>query len=70
MRHEKTKGFETAPELIPSEVIPETPRSILVAGDIDVSIEPDSCEEWSKSDAPCDHEPEKINNYCNKIVTY
>ena len=55
----------------PARICPDTPRSILIAGDIDVCIEGPGCETW-KPYSPCEGEiiercdikPEIIMNYC------
>ena len=69
MRHENTPG-------IPMDVLricPLTPRSILIAGDIDVCIQQQDCEEWERcKDAAgnemdcCDHEHIAFTDYCRE----
>ena len=48
------------------EICPETPRSILIAGEIDVVIQDIECEDWSPNDPACDHKKILINNYCQE----
>lgn len=55
-----------------ARICPSTPRSILVAGNIDVCIETPGCPDWGsyspcgdqKYLKPCDHAPEPIARYC------
>lgn len=42
---------------------PETPRSIFIAGDIEVNIDEPGCDDWSDRER-CLNKPEKIINYC------
>jgi hypothetical protein len=51
------------------EICPKTPRSILIAGEIDVSIQLIECEKWNPNDPPCDHKKILINNHCKKNET-
>jgi Baseplate J-like protein len=61
------------------EILPLTPRSILVAGDIDVCIVQADCPEWEHcgdyvngqmQEKPCcDHEFFPLNDYCNDVRT-
>lgn len=55
------------------KICPGTPRTILIAGDIEVCIEKPGCETWAKSYASCkenvqvvscNNKPEPIKNYC------
>jgi hypothetical protein len=48
-----------------AEVCPVTPRSILIAGDIDVTIQQIDCEAWSAIGG-CDHPKILTNNYCKE----
>ena len=61
----------------PSETLPKicpnTPRSILIAGSIEVCIDPTKCEDWAKKYEcgnneviPCATKPEIISDYCNE----
>jgi hypothetical protein len=50
-----------------NEVCPNTPRSILVAGEIDVCIGQDDCEKWDERRI-CLNQPEKIIDYCKQPV--
>jgi hypothetical protein len=61
------------PDGIQPKVCPVTPRSILIAGDIEVCILPPKCEEWDnnytcnqKPVQPCDTNAELITDYCKK----
>jgi len=47
------------------EVCPHTPRSILLAGDIDICIAPEACEAWDRQKR-CAHEPERI--FLNRLT--
>jgi len=47
------------------EICPATPRSILIACDIDVCIQLIECEEWGKADPPCNNTI-LVNNYCKE----
>jgi len=49
-------------------VCPISPRSILIATNIDVKIEQEDCERWAspKEHEPCTNSPIPIENYCNK----
>lgn len=55
------------------EIVPITPRSILIAGSIDVCIDPLDCETWcacgkdaSGNNVPCcDHKKIPVMEYCN-----
>jgi len=48
-----------------AEVCPLTPRSILVAGEIDVCIRQQDCEKWDE-DYPCKNPPIPVKDYCPK----
>lgn len=48
------------------EVLPLTPRSILVAGNIDICINQGDCAEWTEPG--CQNEPFNINNYCTEVI--
>ena len=49
MRHDTENWPEKAnPEKLLKAICPKTPRSILVAGDIDICIPEDQCEKWEK----------------------
>ena len=52
-----------APLLQP--VCPKTPRSILIAGDIDVCIQQKDCDKWQQRE-PCDHTKVLLADYCKK----
>ncbi len=61
------------PDGLLPKVCPDTPRSILIAGDIEVCIIPAECEDWGEySDCygkpvqPCDTKPHNISDYCKK----
>lgn len=61
-----------APDVQHTKVCPHTPRSILIAGDIEVCIDEASCEHWGPYQqceeegpvAPCAAAPEKIIELC------
>lgn len=70
MKHE----FPGSPEVI-DRVCPKTPRSILIAGDIDICIPGNECEEWQtcKSDQGlpvdcCKNPKVPIADYCPGII--
>lgn len=44
-------------------IVPSTPRSILIAGNIDVCIKQGDCEDWS--DKSCESKPIQLFDYCN-----
>ncbi len=50
-----------------NEVCPNTPRSILVAGEIDVCIGQNDCDKWDER-VVCLNQPEKIIDYCKQPV--
>ena len=46
----------------PMEICPATPRSILIAGDVEVCVMPnDSCEQWGEGDC---NDAVQLNDYC------
>jgi hypothetical protein len=45
------------------QVCPKTPRSILIAGEIDVCIKQNDCEEWNREGA-CENKHEPVVDYC------
>lgn len=63
-----------APDNYNPKICPDTPRSILIAGDIEVCIVEPYCETWSTTYMDCndnvvnacDTKPELISNYCKK----
>lgn len=59
MRHESLDSFEADESKSPIKICPVTPRSILIAGDIDVCIDPEICEDWNK-ELSCDHTTIKL----------
>lgn len=61
MRHEDDET-NTSP-VDQAEVCPVTPRSILIAGDIDVCIQQQDCESWDPQRA-CANQPVMINTIC------
>jgi hypothetical protein len=72
------KGKEgVAPTVDAIKICPDTPRSILIAGDIEVCIEKPGCEKWAtdykkcaadnQPVAACNKKPELIIDYCKKI---
>ena len=48
-------------------VCPKTPRSILIAGDIDVCIPERECEDWDKEHR-CENPVTPIADYCPEII--
>jgi hypothetical protein len=65
------KGIK--PDGLLPKVCPDSPRSILIAGDIEVCIIPPDCEDWGIYSAcnettvkPCDTKTEQITDYCKK----
>jgi hypothetical protein len=46
-----------------AEVCPVTPRSILIAGDIDVCIQQQDCEDWNRQQT-CTNQPMVLNTIC------
>ncbi len=61
MRHEDDET--NAAPIDQAEVCPVTPRSILIAGDIDVCIQQQDCETWHPQLA-CANQPMMINTIC------
>jgi len=47
------------------EICPKTPRSILIAGDIDICILQKDCDDWNKKNI-CGNIAEPIVDYCNE----
>ena len=45
------------------EIAPKTPRSILIAGHVEVCIRQGDCEKWDERDK-CTNRPEVIVDYC------
>jgi len=70
MRHESDKTFS----LVLQEVCPHTPRSILLAGEIDVCIKQDECDQWGECYERinermvevkcCSEEPKQLHDFC------
>ena len=52
MRHETTPAYETDENKIPVTICPATPRSILIAGDIDICIAKPKREKWGDTGDP------------------
>jgi hypothetical protein len=69
-RHDEDKspGHETPVDQ--PEIFPITPRSILIAGHIDICILSKDCPDWDKPDINiyCENKPMKIADYCNDIL--
>lgn len=63
MVHEEdeSKGFKDT-----QEVCPKTPRSILIAGKMDICIQQDDCEKWD----PCNNAPEGEQRKCCEQPPY
>jgi len=65
-----------APDALHPKVCPATPRSILIAGNIEVCIDPPECDNWGSYVAcdeknpimECDTKPEKISDYCKPLL--
>ncbi|MFM9911004.1 MAG: hypothetical protein ACKVOW_16815, partial [Chitinophagaceae bacterium] len=69
MAHESAS---TPPSAGLIEICPHTPRSILIAGEIDICINQNDCEDWDKNATPCLNNAEKLVDYCKNedpIVT-
>jgi hypothetical protein len=48
----------------PMQICPATPRSILIAGDVEVTVLPnDACEQWGEGDC---NDSEPLNDYCKE----
>jgi len=48
----------------PMQICPATPRSILIAGDVDVTLLPDTaCQQWGEGQC---NAPILLNDYCKK----
>jgi len=62
-RHEDDDTQISAGEQL--EIIPISPRSILVAGSIDICIIPLDCPEWARKDR-CMNQPNLIIDYCSE----
>jgi hypothetical protein len=66
MKHER----DDEPDAIRQEICPKTPRSILFAGEIDICIPDDACDQWEEClDASgkskcCDKDPILVVDYC------
>lgn len=73
MSHEEDGTGIPVKEL--QEVCPKTPRSILIAGKMDICIQQDDCEKWDPCDnAPegdqrrcCEQPPYPVNDYCKPV---
>ena len=55
----------TAPSDTDPEIVPHTPRSILIAGEIDVCIKQNECDDWDKENK-CEHNAQSIVDYCKQ----
>ncbi|HWJ92674.1 MAG TPA: hypothetical protein VNR87_16265, partial [Flavisolibacter sp.] len=68
MRHEMEDVYALDKNGFPvqqTQVCPKTPRSILIAGNIEVCIEKAACPSWDQSrGTACDHLPIKVMDYC------
>jgi hypothetical protein len=66
----------SAPDPEHPKVCPATPRSILIAGNIEVCIDPPDCDKWGNYVACDDNNPivdcntklEKISEYCKPVL--
>jgi hypothetical protein len=63
MRHEDDDNYLKPIEQY--KVCPISPRSILIAGDIDVCIQQGDCEKWDAKAKPCNNKAEIIESICN-----
>jgi hypothetical protein len=63
MRHEDDDNYLKPVEQY--KVCPISPRSILIAGDIDVCIQQSDCEKWDAKGKPCSNKAEIIESICN-----
>jgi hypothetical protein len=64
MRHNDDNWPDkTKEEELIKPICPKTPRSILIAGDIDVCIRKDDCEAW-QPDTNCENKKIPISDYC------
>jgi len=54
---------DDAPNPTAREILPRTPRSILIAGEIDICIKQNDCEKWDET--PCENNPIQLLDYCN-----
>jgi len=65
MLHENDTGV---PEDIPG-ICPRTPRSILIAGDINVEIDPEVCDQWCiDGNVKCENKKIPVVDYCTETV--
>lgn len=74
MRHEEDRNEEQEKEQMKiwmdsktDSVCPLTPRSILIAGDINICIPAKDCPDWDYKN-PCRNEPVLIKDYCEDSV--
>ncbi len=66
----------STPDPVHPKVCPATPRSILIAGNIEVCIDPPDCDRWGSYVAcdennpivDCNTKPEKISDYCKPLL--
>ncbi|MEP7229800.1 MAG: hypothetical protein ABI691_06080 [Ginsengibacter sp.] len=71
MRHEAELNYVLDTNGIPvqqTEISPKTPRSILIAGDVEVCIEDKGCGNWN-NDEKCNNQKIKLISYCRDINT-
>ena len=76
MRHDTVSWVDAMnPAVLLNPICPKTPRSILIAGDIDICIPEKQCEEWTicYSDTNnkieidcCDNKKVMVSDYCGK----
>jgi hypothetical protein len=69
MRHEMQATYDLDAAGVPiqqTEICPKTPRSILIAGNVEVCIEKQACGNW-EMDEKCDHQKIKLINYCEQV---
>lgn len=70
MQHEEDIGAIVNAEQ--KSICPISPRSILIAGDIDVCILQQDCENWGnrKEYPPCENRPVPIGDYCKDQINF
>lgn len=55
----------TPPSDTVPEIVPQTPRSILIAGEIDVCIKQNNCDDWDNENK-CENKPQSVVDYCKQ----
>jgi hypothetical protein len=69
-RHDEDDSSASTGPVDQPEIFPLTPRSILIAGHIDVCILSRDCPDWDKAGTKiyCENKPMKIADYCNDVL--